>query len=423
MDQNKIYLDYNATTPLEPDVLGAISTALSEAWGNPSSSHDAGVKAKAVIDGARTNIATMVGAKSSDILFTSGGTEANNMILQTALKHFHLCHEITNGTDSSRGDNSDQLPHFITSNMEHDSVKLVLENLAEEGIASVTFVPASQKTGCVMKEDVIAAVRPSTCMITIMLANNETGVIQPIKEIFESIRHINLSRKNMPRILLHTDAAQAIGKIEVDVVELDVDYLTIVGHKFYGPRIGAVYVRNLGSKEVPLYPMLYGGGQERNFRPGTENTGMIAGLGKAAELVAQYLDNYRKHMATVRDYLETRLQDVFGDRIHINGKFVTSERLPNTCNVSILGHGLFGHMVLSHCDRLQASVGAACHAQNRPSHILLAIGIPESVARNALRLSVGRETTLADIDAIIEDLKQSVEFIENDSHTTEAITC
>ncbi|XP_060080503.1 selenocysteine lyase-like, partial [Ylistrum balloti] len=419
----RIYLDYNATTPLEPDVLGAISTALSEAWGNPSSSHDAGVKAKTVIDNARSSVATMVGAKSSDILFTSGGTEANNMILQTALKHFHLCQEITNGTDPTRGDNSDQLPHFITSNMEHDSVKLVLENLAEEGIASVTFVPASQKTGCVIKEDVIAAVRPSTCMITLMLANNETGVIQPIKDIFESIRHINMSRKNLPRILLHTDAAQAIGKIEVDVVELDVDYLSIVGHKFYGPRIGAVFVRNLGSKEVPLYPMLYGGGQERNFRPGTENTGMIAGLGKAAELVVQYLNNYSKHMATVRDYLETRLQEVFGDRIHLNGKFATSERLPNTCNVSVLGQGLFGHVILSHCDKLQASVGAACHAQNRPSHILLAIGIPESVARNALRLSVGRETTLSDIDTIIDDLKQAVEFIENDSHTTESITC
>ncbi|VDI75202.1 selenocysteine lyase [Mytilus galloprovincialis] len=412
-DEKKVYLDYNATTPLEPEVIGAITSSLTEEWGNPSSSHDAGVKAKKVIDEARCNVANMIGAKSSDIIFTSGGTEGNNMIIQTAVKYAY--HDMSNGYPG--GDNRDKLPHFITSNLEHDSVKLVLEHLAEEGTASVTFVPASSKTGQVDVDDVLSAIRPSTCMITVMLANNETGVIQPIKLISEKLRQINQSRKSLPKILLHTDAAQAIGKIEVDVEDLGVDYLTVVGHKFYGPRIGAIYVRNLGDKDVPLYPMLYGGGQERNYRPGTENTVMIAGLGKAAELVVKNIICYKNHLSSVRDYLEIKLQEAFKDRIHLNGKFATSERLPNTCNVSILSDKLQGHKVLSNCRILQASIGAACHSQNRPSPILLAIGVPESVARNALRLSVGRETTKDDIDCVIQDLIQAVNQLEN--HITE----
>ncbi|XP_063409504.1 selenocysteine lyase-like isoform X2 [Mytilus trossulus] len=412
-DEKKVYLDYNATTPLESEVIGAITNSLTEAWGNPSSSHDAGIKAKKVIDEARYNVANMIGAKSSDIIFTSGGTEGNNMIIQTAVKYAY--HDLSNGYPG--GDNRDKLPHFITSNLEHDSVKLVLEHLAEEGTASVTFVPASSKTGQVDVDDVLSAIRPSTCMITVMMANNETGVIQPIKLISEKLRQINQSRKSLPKILLHTDAAQAIGKIEVDVEDLGVDYLTVVGHKFYGPRIGAIYVRNLGNKDVPLYPMLYGGGQERNYRPGTENTVMIAGLGKAAELVVKNIICYKNHLSSVRDYLEIKLQATFKDRIRVNGKFATSERLPNTCNVSILSDKLQGHKVLSNCRILQASIGAACHSQNRPSPILLAIGVPESVARNALRLSVGRETTKDDIDCVIQDLIQAVNQLEN--HTTE----
>ncbi|CAC5413309.1 SCLY [Mytilus coruscus] len=423
-DEKKIYLDYNATTPLEPEVVRAITSSLTEAWGNPSSSHDAGVKAKKVIDEARCNVANMIGAKSSDIIFTSGGTEGNNMIIQTAVKYAY--HDMSNGYPG--GDNHDKLPHFITSNLEHDSVKLVLEHLAEEGTASVTFVPASSKTGQVDVDDVLSAIRPSTCMITVMMANNETGVIQPIKLISEKVRQINQTRKMLPKILLHTDAAQAIGKIEVDVEDLGVDYLTVVGHKFYGPRIGAIYVRNLGTKDVPLYPMFYGGGQEKNYRPGKifiklpafseqKTTVMIAGLGKAAELVVKNVICYKNHLSSVRDYLEIKLQATFKDRIHLNGKFPSSERLPNTCNVSILSDKLQGHKILSNCRILQASIGAACHSQNRPSPILLAIGVPESVARNALRLSVGRETTKDDIDCVIQDLIQAVNQLEN--HTKE----
>lgn len=362
----------------------------------------------------------MVGAKPSDIIFTSGGTEGNNMILHSALKYFHHRQGVSSVQEMFKGDNS-ELPHFITSNLEHDSVKLVLENMAEEGIASVTFVPASSKTGYVEKEDVLAAIRPSTCMVSIMLANNETGVIQPIKDIFESVSQVNTTRRLFPKILLHTDVAQALGKIEVNVQDLKADYLTIVGHKFYGPRIGAVYVRDLGSKPVPLFPMLYGGGQERNYRPGTENTGMIAGLGKASQLVVKNLSSYQQHIESVRDYLEEKLRDHFGERLCINGKFCVSERLPNTCNISIIGDKLQGHNVLGRCKKIQASVGAACHSQNKASPILQAIGIPFNVAQNAIRLSVGRETTLGDIDVCVEDLAQAVESLEEQKITDQSM--
>ncbi|CAG5122544.1 unnamed protein product [Candidula unifasciata] len=401
-----VYLDYNATTPLDPEVVEVITETLTTAWGNPSSSHEAGVKAKHVIATARQQVARMVGAKPSDIIFTSGGTEGNNWILQTALQHF--CRG-SSKIGLSMGDWNDaksarNRPHFITSNIEHDSIKLVLEHFLSTGLADVTFIQARPLTGCVHVQDVIDAIGPSTIMVTVMLANNETGVIQPVSEICQRIKSLKRKKGETERILLHTDAAQAIGKIPVDVQELGVDYLTIVGHKFYGPRIGAVFAHNPG-EDAPLYPLLFGGGQERNFRSGTENTPMIAGLGKAAELVSSNLDKYQTHMATVRDYLEESLQQTFPDSVSLNGKSPDSQRLPNTCNVSFLGTSLKGHEILSRAVSVQASVGAACHAGDRPSHILLSLGIPETVAWRALRISVGRETTKEDIDLAVQELK------------------
>uniref|UniRef100_A0A668AGR3 Selenocysteine lyase n=1 Tax=Myripristis murdjan TaxID=586833 RepID=A0A668AGR3_9TELE len=350
-----IYMDYNATTPLEPEVISAISEALKEAWGNPSSNYIAGAKAKVIINQSRENVARMVGGKAEDIIFTSGGTEVSII---------------------------------------------------------VTFVPVSKVTARVEVEDIIAAVRPTTCLVSIMLANNETGVLMPVQEICQRIKSLNKQHQQC-RILLHTDAAQALGKIPVDACDLGVDYLTIVGHKFYAPRIGALYVNGPGTR-TPLYPMLFGGGQERNFRPGTENTPMIAGLGKAAELVMSNLSDYQSHMQTTRLYLEERLRAVFREKIHFNSHFPSSDILPNTCNVSILGPRLQGRKVLSKCMRLLASVGATCHSDSgdRPSHILLSCGIPAEVAANALRLSVGRYTSKADVDTVVEDLRNTVQLLE-----------
>ncbi|XP_048398860.1 selenocysteine lyase isoform X2 [Stegostoma tigrinum] len=412
-----IYMDYNATTPVDAEVIQTVLEAMQEAWGNPSSSYTPGKKAKELIDWSRQSVAQMVGGRPEDIVFTSGGTEANNLVFHTAINYYwdHQ-RQLTCSHSSTKTDwMARPLPHIITSNIEHDSVQLAVDNLIKEEKAEATFLPVSKATGCVEVDDLIAAVRPTTCLVSVMLANNETGILMPIAKICEQVKSLNQQRgPETPRILLHTDAAQAIGKLRVDVLDLGVDYLTIVGHKFYGPRIGALYVTGPGTSS-PLYPMFFGGGQERKFRPGTENTPMIAGLGKAAELVVRNLEAYASHMQEVRDYLEEKLLIVFGkDRLHFNSHFEGSERLPNTCNLSILGPNLQGQKVLLHCRRLLASVGAACHSDkgNRPSHILLNSGIPYQVAENALRLSVGRATSKEDVDAIIEDLKQAVSEIE-----------
>ncbi|XP_060567870.1 selenocysteine lyase-like [Ruditapes philippinarum] len=379
-----IYLDYNATTPLEPEVVESIQDALKSAWGNPSSSHHAGKSAKALIDQARENVARMLGAKSSDIVFTSGGTEADNMILQTAVEYFHkVC---TKSRTPSR-DHAKPLPHIISSHMEHPAVNVMLQHLQDTSQAEISYVPLCKVTGRLEVKDVLAAIRSNTIMVTVMLANNETGIIQPVKEINDAIKALTRHPGETERIFVHTDAAQAIGKIPVDVHELGVDYLTVVGHK-----VRLVFAR-----------LLYL----------TENTGMIAGLGKACELVTKNLAMYQQQMEECRDYLETKLHETFPGQLHFNGKLPGSTRLPNTCNVSILGDKLQGHNVLARCQRLQASVGAACHAQNRPSSILLATGIPESIARNALRLSLGRSTTKADVDIVIEDLHQAVLALNN----------
>ncbi|XP_066858894.1 selenocysteine lyase isoform X5 [Anser cygnoides] len=240
---SSVYLDYNATTPLAPEVAQALGEAACQAWGNPSSAHPAGRKAKELIAGARESLARMVGGRPEDVVFTSGGTEANNMVIHTALRHFRESKGQDRGT-----------PHIVTSSVEHDSIRLPLEQLVKESLAEATFVPVSPRSGQAEVDDVLAAVRPTTCLVSIMLANNETGVIM-----------------------------------------------------FYGPRIGALYVHGPGTT-TPLHPMLFGGGQERSFRPGTENTPMIAGLGKAAELVSRNWEAYEAHMRDVRDYLEARLE-------------------------------------------------------------------------------------------------------------------
>uniref|UniRef100_A0A8D1EPC9 Selenocysteine lyase n=1 Tax=Sus scrofa TaxID=9823 RepID=A0A8D1EPC9_PIG len=416
----KVYMDYNATTPLEPEVIQAMAEAMQEAWGNPSSAYPEGRKAKETIGAARESLARMVGGRPQDVIFTSGGTESNNLVIHSALKHFHKTHISEGDAAEHPRPVAGALPHFITCTVEHDSIRLPLEHLVEEREAEVTFVPVSKVSGQVKAEDILAAVRPTTCLVTIMLANNETGVVMPVPDISRRVRALNQQRaaRGLPVLLLHTDAAQALGKRRVDVWDLGVDFLTIVGHKFYGPRIGALYVRGLGEL-TPLYPMLFGGGQERNFRPGTENTPMIAGLGKAAELVAENCEAYEAHMETVRDYLEERLAAEFGKRIHLNSQFPGTERLPNTCNFSILGPQLQGDDRLPLAlARVVGLVGRAGHGACRqeagrgPSPVLLSFGIPLDVARNAIRLSVGRSTTRAEVDLVVQDLKQAVARLE-----------
>ncbi|KAK2172120.1 hypothetical protein NP493_991g00096 [Ridgeia piscesae] len=417
-------MDSNATTPLDPEVLQVITSALETAWGNPSSNYETGVKAKVLINEARTHVATMVRCKPENIIFTSGGTESNNMVLYSALQmfweqqntqatghtylHRNSCSHRNVENENETEDRICMRPHFITTNIEHDSITKVLRHFQTEGLADVTYLPVSKMSGRVEAIQVLDALRPNTILVTVMLANNETGVIQPVGEIARKLSTYSRSKFHT-KVFLHTDASQAIGKIPVDVHKLGVDFLTITGHKFYGPRIGALYVSNPDD----LFPIFYGGGQERGYRPGTENTAMIAGLGKAAELVVLNIEQYQDQMRVVRDYLEDSLQKQFQLRVMINGRYPTSERLPNTCNVSFLGEGLQGNKVLARCRYFQASVGAACHSHMKYvcSQVLLASGVPPDVASNAIRLSIGRSTTKSDIDVIVNDLKAIVNLM------------
>uniref|UniRef100_A0A4X1T495 Selenocysteine lyase n=1 Tax=Sus scrofa TaxID=9823 RepID=A0A4X1T495_PIG len=405
----KVYMDYNATTPLEPEVIQAMAEAMQEAWGNPSSAYPEGRKAKETIGAARESLARMVGGRPQDVIFTSGGTESNNLVIHSALKHFHKTHISEGDAAEHPRPVAGALPHFITCTVEHDSIRLPLEHLVEEREAEVTFVPVSKVSGQVKAEDILAAVRPTTCLVTIMLANNETGVVMPVPDISRRVRALNQQRaaRGLPVLLLHTDAAQALGKRRVDVWDLGVDFLTIVGHKFYGPRIGALYVRGLGEL-TPLYPMLFGGALSHG-----------ASCPQAAELVAENCEAYEAHMETVRDYLEERLAAEFGKRIHLNSQFPGTERLPNTCNFSILGPQLQGDdRLLLALARVVGLVGWAGHGACRqeagrgPSPVLLSFGIPLDVARNAIRLSVGRSTTRAEVDLVVQDLKQAVARLE-----------
>ncbi|CAI9724068.1 selenocysteine lyase-like isoform X1 [Octopus vulgaris] len=417
-DQPKIiYLDYNASTPHAPQVIDVISHTLKKKWFNPSSIYFSDNKetvntSHEVIEDAREQVADMIGSSPKDIVFTSGGTEANNMILQTAVRYFneHCLPDM-----SEIYNDKPILPHFITSNLEHDSVKEVLEHFVKTNTAEVTIVAASRQTGCVEPEDIVKKIRPNTIMVSVMSANNITGIIQPIAKICESVRAVEREHGETQRILIHTDAAQILGKVETNVKEMDVDYMTIVGHKFYGPRIGAVFTRDLGTR-AHLYPLLKGGCQEHGYRPGTENTAMIVGLGMACTLVKHNITEYEHYMEEIRNYLEEKLEETFGaDNVKFNGRIPGVPRLPNTCNVSILDGHLEGRKILSHVKLIKASVGAACHSSDKNSvnSVLLASGIPEDVAKSSIRLSVGRETSLNDIAIAVEDLKQAVSLAKS----------
>ncbi|XP_075540293.1 selenocysteine lyase-like isoform X4 [Dermacentor variabilis] len=257
-----VYLDYNATAPVEEEVQKSIIYALQVAWGNPTSNHDGGTEARRIIDEARISVASMIGASSPEIVFTSGGTESNNMIIHSLVRHFKKTRSSFASLSNCR------IPHFITSNIEHNSIVLTLKDLYEDERIDLTIVPVSKATGSVSSEEIVSAIRPETCLITIMLANNETGIIQPVETIGTLLKDVNQQRKkdSLPEVLFHTDAAQALGKVPVNVDVLKVDYLTIAGHKFYGPRTGALYFRD----SKPLYPLLFGAGQEGGLRPGAD---------------------------------------------------------------------------------------------------------------------------------------------------------
>lgn len=356
-----IYLDYNATTPVAEEVLEAMLPYFCDFFGNPSSGHQYGHRPKEALYEARTSLASLINALPDEIIFTSGGTESNNMVLKGVL----------NGKDLGKC-------HIITSSVEHPSVLNPLLKLMGSGL-KVTYLPVDSQC-LVDPKKVLEAIQKETVLVSIMLANNETGVIQPIKEIAKITKERD--------VLLHTDASQAVGKIPVDVKDLGVDLLTIAGHKFYAPKgIGALYVRS----GVEISSLMEGGGQERGLRPGTENVPYCVGLGKAAEMAKRELESGGVEKAK-------RLRDMFFERVKaavegvvLNGHPVL--RLPNTLNISV--PGMLGEELLSKvADTFVASTGAACHDRSaKISHVLAAMGMPKETALGAIRISLGRGTT------------------------------
>ncbi len=370
-----VYLDYNATTPTDPRVAEVMLPYITRHFGNPSSSHVYGAAAKKAVEKARGQIARMLRCRPEEVVFTSGGSESNNYAIKGAARSLR-----------HKGN------HIITSAVEHPAVTEVCGYLEKEGF-QVTTLPVDGE-GLVDPRDVEQAIRASTILITIMHANNEVGTIQPIREIAEIARRRG--------ILLHSDAAQSVGKIAVHVDELGVDLLSIAGHKLYAPKgVGALYVRS----GVELEKLVHGAGHEMNRRAGTENVIEIAGLGEACALIDENLETYGKHMRKMRDRLEEALKAVF-PAIRIHGH--PEKRLPNTSSVGF--RELEANTILSELTSVAASAGAACHTDHVDvSSVLKAMDVPIEYAMGTIRFSTGRFTTSGEIDRAVEEIGKVVE--------------
>ncbi len=371
---NPIYLDYNASTPVAPQVLDEVLPYLKDKFGNPSSTHPFGVACRAGIERARERMAMLLGCEASEIIFTSGATESNNMVIKGIAKA------------AGKG------KHFITSRIEHPAVLEPCRHLERFGYA-VTYLPVNQY-GMVDPVDLEKAITPDTSLVTIMHSNNEVGTIQDIKELARIA-----SSRGVP---FHTDAAQSVGKVRVRVEDLCVDFLTVAGHKFYAPKgIGALYIK----KGCTLLPLLHGAGHEHGMRPGTENAAFIVGLGAAAVIAAPILDTEGPRQMRLGKRLFEGLQKA-GLKVNLNGH--PEKKLPNTWNVSFAGFTATDVMEALG-QEVAVSPGAACHGDLvEPSHVLSAMGIDPSLSRGAIRFSLGRETTEAEIDAVIEKLKKGL---------------
>lgn len=376
-----IYLDYNATTPVDARVLEAMLPYFEGEFGNASSIHSAGQHARAAVDRARESVAALIGASPAEVVFTSGGTEGDNLAL------FGLVTAIPRAKK-----------HVITTAIEHHAVLNACQELERRGV-DVTYVSAGSH-GVLDPDDVRRAITPDTVLVSVMHTNNEIGTIQPIEEIGRIAAAADM--------YFHCDAVQSAGKLPLDVNGLRVDLLTISAHKIYGSKgVGALYVR----PGTPLEPMLFGGHHERDRRPGTENVPGIVGLGKAAELARTHLNEDATRMAALRDRLETALLDAIPDA-RVNGE--RARRVCNTTNVTFTGAGGEALLIALDLEGLACSTGAACSSGSvEPSHVLIAIGLSDDDARSTLRFSLGRGTTRDEIDKAIEIIPRVVERIRS----------
>lgn len=388
-----VYLDNSATTAMAPEVIEAMLPYFAEEMGNAQSVHSFGQRAKAAVERARREVAALINAKPSEIVFLSGGTEADNLALR--------------GIAEAHGDRG---RHIITTEIEHPAVLATCEALEGAGYR-VTYLPVS-RNGIVNIDDVRQAISDDTILISIMLANNEIGTIQPIEEIAGVINEAR--GRGLNHIHLHTDAVQAVGKVPVDIKRLGVDLLSLSGHKVHGPKgIGALYVR----KGIRLSKLLYGGHHERDRRAGTENVPGIVGLGKAAELARTQLEERSRGMRELRDYLESRVTSLV-PRVRVNGDL--ERRVPNISNMSF--DGVDGESLLIAMDLkgIAVSTGSACASGSlEPSHVLQALGLSREEVRGSLRFSLGAYTTREELAYAVAVVSESAARIRDMSPTEE----
>jgi cysteine desulfurase len=379
LERGPIYLDYNATTPVDPVVVEAMLPYLSTHFGNPSSSHSYGYVAHHAVDSARAQVARLLGCTPMEITFTGGGSESDNL----AIRGIALAYQ-------QRGN------HIITQVTEHPGVLNTCRALEQLHGFRVTYLPVD-RSGRVSTESVEAAIDDKTVLISIMHANNETGTLQPIAEI------ARVARKH--GVLLHTDAAQSVGKIPVRVEDLGVDLLTVAGHKLYAPKgIGALYTKH----GLQLEPVIYGGGQESGRRSGTENVANMVALGTACLLAQEQLAESQVRLQRLRDELQRLMEKYIPDRVHLNGH--PTDRLPNTLNVSV--DGVIGEEVLADTPEIASSTGSACHEGNTdPSPVLMAMGMSRERALGALRLTLGRWSTEEQIEEAARLLARSMDSL------------
>ena len=378
-----IYLDHSATTPVREEVLRAMLPYFSESFGNPSSIYTLAQESRKAVDDARETISHLLGARMSEIVFTSGGTESDNAALKGvafALKH------VGN--------------HIITSNIEHHAVLHTCHQLEQFGF-NVTYLPVD-RDGLISPDEVAAAITDETILVSIMMANNEIGTIQPIKEITRLVKEEAERRRRT--ITVHTDAVQAAGLLEINVRDRGVDLLSLSAHKFHGPKgVGLLYIR----RGTAFEPQSMGGGQERQRRSGTENVPGIVGLAEAYRLACEERDEVAERCLRLRERLLAGLEERI-DRVHINGH--PTRRLPNNINVSF--ENVEGEPVLLGLDfaGIWASSGSACSSASlEPSHVLLAIGLSADLAQGSLRITLGRENTEEDVDYVLSVLPGLVE--------------
>lgn len=373
-----IYLDYSATTPIKKEVQDAMIPYITDHFGNASSLYELGQTTKTALNGARKSLASLINADEKEIYFTGSGTESNNHVLR--MVSFL---------------NKDKKPHIITSAIEHHAILHTADYLSKLGV-EVSYVNPNSD-GFISKDDVISKIQPNTCLVSIMLANNEIGTIQPIKDIVTAVKAKN------EKILCHTDAVQAVGNIKVDVIDLDVDFLSMSAHKIYGPKgVGGLFVK----RGVKIPPFIYGGAQERNMRAGTENVAGIVGFGKAAELAKNNLENHIKNLTELRNHFIDRvLKEIEGTML--NGS--RGNRLPGNANIGfkfIEGESM---LLMLDLKGICISTGSACSSASlEPSHVLMAIGVNIEDVHGCVRFTIGDMTTKDELDFVVDTLKDVV---------------